>query len=268
MAREALSVFEEVRDEIGQARAWSLLSATAWARGRMVEVRRAADRGLVHARHAQHERVQARLLDFANSGLVWGPAHVDEVTGRAEQTLAWARANGNRYLEAITLGFPIGLSTALRGQTAEARRQISDAKTLLDGMNERWVRPLTAARLAAALCEQGRWNEAVHSSTLSEELAPTDSGLHQGWWRAVRATLLGHESDAGEVCRLATEAKAALRRTDWFHRADIYAVLAEALLGVGRKAPAREHAHEALRVYEQKGHVIGAANARALLANS
>ena len=41
--------------------------------------------------------------------------------------------------------------------------------------------------------------------------------------------------------------------------------LAEALREVGDIAATREHAREALRIYEQKGHVVGAANARALL---
>ena len=85
VARDALRVFEEAGDELGLARAWSLLNMTAWARGQMTEVQRTAERGLVHARSAQHERLQARLLDFANSGSVWGPVHIDEVTARGQE---------------------------------------------------------------------------------------------------------------------------------------------------------------------------------------
>ena len=105
----------------------------------------------------------------------------------------------------------------------------------------------------------------AHWSTVSEQLAPADSAIHQGWWRATRATVLAHQGHQEEVRRLANEATATVRGTDWFLRADIHVILAEALVGVGQTDAAREHAREALRIYEQKGHVVGAANARALL---
>ena len=64
---------------------------------------------------------------------------------------------------------------------------------------------------------------------------------------------------------LAQEAAGAWPAWTFFYRADAYVILAEALREVGETAAALEHAREALRIYEQKGHVVSYANARALL---
>jgi tetratricopeptide (TPR) repeat protein len=77
--------------------------------------------------------------------------------------------------------------------------------------------------------------------------------------------VLAHQRHREEARRLAQEAAAAFRGMDHFHRAEAYVILADALREVGETAAALEHAREALRIYEQKGHVVGAANARALL---
>ncbi len=77
--------------------------------------------------------------------------------------------------------------------------------------------------------------------------------------------VLAHEGHREEVRRLAQEARQCFVARTVFYRADIYVTLAEALREVGDTAAAREQAREALRIYEQKGHVVGAANARALL---
>ena len=159
--------------------------------------------------------------------------------------------------------FPAAYVELLAGNPSAAEHELLGVDELLDA--ERWVRSLNASLLALALCRQDRWEQAGHWSTASEQLAATDSALHQGWWRATRATVLAHQGREDEVRRLVNEAAAAVRGTDWCLRADIHVILAEALVGVGQAAPAREHAREALRIFEQKGHVVGAANARALL---
>ena len=212
VAEDARAVFEEAGDELGLARAWSLFGQSGWARGQMNPAHAAFKRALEHAQRAQHERLQAQILDFANAALLCGPAHVDEVTRQGEQTLDWARANGNRYLEANTLGYPLGLSDAMRGRLDRARRQIVEAKAILEDLGlllwrghvshaagyvellagdpsaaerewregyelleatgDRYVQPLNAAGIALALCLQNRWSEADHWATVSEELAP------------------------------------------------------------------------------------------------
>jgi predicted ATPase/DNA-binding SARP family transcriptional activator/class 3 adenylate cyclase len=307
VAQEALAIFEQAGDELGVARAWSLLSQVAFAQWRMAEARAAAERSLEHARRIGHERLQAWLLDLANAAMLWGPDHVDEAIARAEETLAWASTNGNRYLEAELLGYSLAVGNAMQGRFAEAREQIGQAKAILEELglrlwrghasnsagyvewlagnpaaaehelragielldeDERVIRALNATFLGLVLCQQNRWDEAAHWSTVSEQLSPGDSAVHQGWWRAARATLLAHQGRDDGVRRLANEATAAVRGTDSFPRADFHVILAEALRQVGETASAREHAREALRIYEQKGHLVGAANARALLANS
>ena len=51
-----------------------------------------------------------------------------------EQTLDWARANGNRSLEANILGHSLGLSDAMRGRLDSARRQTVEAKAILEDL--------------------------------------------------------------------------------------------------------------------------------------
>ncbi len=127
------AVFEEAGDELGLARAWSLLGATGLGARTNDRAQRCVERG-TRARTARAARApagaDARLCECAHS--LWGPAHVDEVTTRGEETLAWARANGNRYLEANTLGYSLGLSDAMRGRIDEGppadRRGESDPR--------------------------------------------------------------------------------------------------------------------------------------------
>ena len=121
VAEDARAVFEEAGDELGLARAWSLFGQSGWARGQRRPVSRCV-RARARARAASATRAPAgadpRLCEFRI-------AVVDQPTStrspaRGEQTLDWARANGNRYLEANMLGFPLGLSDAMRGRIDRA----------------------------------------------------------------------------------------------------------------------------------------------------
>ena len=67
----------------------------------------------------------------------WGPAHVDEVTGRARRRSTWARENGNRYLEADMLGYSLGVGDAMRDASTRPAEQIVEAKAILEDLGLR-----------------------------------------------------------------------------------------------------------------------------------
>ena len=87
----------------------------------------------------RHERLQARLLDFANAAMLWGPAHVDEVTtrGRGDARL------GPRQRQPLPRGGDAGLL---------ARSQRRDARTHRRGRASRSPRRKRSSKTSACCC--------------------------------------------------------------------------------------------------------------------
>ncbi|HEX6679837.1 MAG TPA: AAA family ATPase [Gaiellaceae bacterium] len=123
-----------------------------------------------------------------------------------------------------------------------------------------------AGHLADALYRQGRIDEAERYSAISEELGASDDLYNEALWRGVRAKLLAARGDFGEAEAIGREAVEIADRTDYFElRADARLDLAEALRTAGSRADAATTAQEALEIYERKGNLIGARNARSLI---
>ncbi len=305
-AKDALSLFEELGDDLGVGRAWHVIGVAGFISGQSEQTQRALERGLEHARRAGDERLQARLLDYVGSARLYGLTHVDEVLRGAVEALAWARARGSRFLEAEVRIHQLGMGEALRGRIAEGRAQIAQGTAILEELGsllwlghagfaagyvehlvaddptsaereflaayaftervgDEWMGASLAAFLTNVLSRQERWEEAERWSEVSERLAAPDNAWNQAMCRTARATVLARRGKVREVERLATEVASLVAELDTFFSADLFLFLAEALLRVGRETDARGFAREALQRYEQKGHVIGATRARALL---
>jgi tetratricopeptide (TPR) repeat protein len=123
-----------------------------------------------------------------------------------------------------------------------------------------------AADLADAICEQGRYVEAETWVRLARESAGSDDLDAAFAWRYVHAKVLARIGAIDEAKQLAREAVDLVGRTDALNRhGDSLLVLAEILHVQGSDNEALENIREALRLYEQKGNIVSAERAKAML---
>jgi tetratricopeptide (TPR) repeat protein len=123
-----------------------------------------------------------------------------------------------------------------------------------------------AAELAAAIYEQHRYEEAETWIRLARDSAGSDDLDAAFAWRSVHAKILTRLGKIDEADRLAREALALVASTDALNRhADALLALAEILRVQGREDEAGAHIGDALRLYEQKGNVVSAERAKAML---
>jgi ATP/maltotriose-dependent transcriptional regulator MalT len=122
-----------------------------------------------------------------------------------------------------------------------------------------------AANLAEALYRQGRLDEAGQYAELSRDAGATDDFVNEILWRMVAARVQAARGQVDEAEALARAAVEIAEDTDLLDmRAGASLALAEVLLAA-RSEEAGRAIDEAVRLYEQKGNVVGAARAKALL---
>ena len=126
----------------------------------------------------------------------------------------------------------------------------------------------TAAMLAQALYEQGRYEEAGAQCDVSEAAAPHEDFVTHAMWRGVRAKLLARAGRREAAEALARDALGLIERTDLLtHHGDALLDLADVLGLAGRADEAGEAARGALGLYERKGNLVSAQRAGLRLAS-
>ena len=137
---------------------------------------------------------------------------------------------------------------------------------MLEEAGETGFLSTTVARLAEAVCEQGRFEEAEQYTHISEESAAPDDCISQILWRSVRAKAIASQGRLGDGELLGREAVALAWDTDNIDlRGDALLALAEVLRIAKRPDEPVPLIEEAIRLYEQKGNVVSARKARSLL---
>ncbi|MGZ4409103.1 MAG: tetratricopeptide repeat protein, partial [Gaiellaceae bacterium] len=259
----------------------------------------AAGRASEHYRRAGWSP-STSLGDLA-CALYYGPRDVDSAVARCEALLL--EHDGDRASEANLLVWLGGLE-AMRGRFAEARTLVShaeqryeqlglDADTYLRlrgavemfaGLPELAEEALRtscaalqrqdhipvlatrAAELADAIYEQGRYDEAEGWIRIARKSAGNDdldAAFVTGYVEAKVLARLGAIDEAEVLARAALDVVA---RTDALNRhGDALLALAEILRLRGREDDATIRIREALHLYEQKGNVVSASRAKALL---
>jgi class 3 adenylate cyclase/tetratricopeptide (TPR) repeat protein len=302
---QAIRVFEGLDDRGGLARALSLAgSMRLWA-GQAAAAVDEFERAAAHAREAGDRAQEMESLRYSVIALLHGPmpvlaalervadirrrgqghgrvevstvqacAHLEAMSGspaaarkliaEAEST---ARELGLETLLAAGVLRSAGEIELLAGDPRAAERAVRPACESLERMGD-WGHYTSAVPgLADALYAQGRGHEAAREVELAVRHAIDDDvdaqiGLHR-----VRARLLALKGDFEEAERFAREAIRRSERTDYLVlHAEAFVALAEVLRLAGRLPDAAAALEEAIQLHEQKGNVVGASIARALLA--
>jgi hypothetical protein len=298
----AVPVFARARDERGLCRARQLEARSDWIEAKGAAAAAAWEEAAAHARRAGDEHERAALLSWVASSLFFGPVPVDDGIRRCEEiraTVASHLASEGEVLRPLgglhgmagrfdvaralfatsnavfddlglrlnsVISHPEAVAEMLAGEFAVAEQRLRSGYDALAAMGEKTLRSTTAAILARAIHAQGRSEEAERFTELSEELADARDLLTQMIWRGVRARILAERGRGVEAELLAFQAVALAERTDFvtFH-ADALSDLAHVLQAAGRAGPASAAAAEAVRLYERKGNVVAATEARSRL---
>jgi DNA-binding SARP family transcriptional activator/tetratricopeptide (TPR) repeat protein len=147
-----------------------------------------------------------------------------------------------------------------------AEEALRNACAALQQAGQTAVLATRAAELADAICEQGRYEEAETWIRFARESGGSDDLDAAFAWRYVQAKVLARQGAVDEAEQLAREAVDLVARTDALSRhGDSLLVLGEILGLQGRENEVNGQIREALRLYEQKGNVVSAERAKAML---
>jgi class 3 adenylate cyclase/tetratricopeptide (TPR) repeat protein len=297
LAAHARPVFVRAGDEVGLTEAWVV---TAWAeiiRCRWAAMLEAVENALEHARRAGDLRWERELPAWKGTALVFGPTAVDDALRwyEEEQPQHSMALNERAVLEAMRYRFPDARALLAAAQdTATERNETiwraggwmaawevstlagdaSAAETaarrtceFLEHVGETAFRSLAAAQLASSLYMLGRLASADRWTKTAEELASSDDVTPNMLWRQVRAKLLARSGHYSRAERLALEAVALGNDTDMLNwQGHALADLSEVYVLAGRHEEAMPPLEQALALYERKGNLVSAGNARSALA--
>jgi tetratricopeptide (TPR) repeat protein len=251
-----------------------------------------------YARHVQDPVLDGRILVATASAYFHGPTPVEHV-------LSWLDAEGakiQRHLPTTDLlraalaamlgrfddarrliegaferlaelgvhaGGPAEYSwrvETLAGDHVAAVREARRGIELLEGIGEAGVRSTMTCMLAQSLYALGEYDEAEATLTLGDELSASDDLINQILVRQVRGKLIARKGEHNGGERLACEAVEIAEHTDWLDiHGDALLDFSDVLAFTGQSAEAATMLERALRLYEQKGNLVSAAKARAVL---
>ncbi|MBV9164857.1 MAG: AAA family ATPase [Solirubrobacterales bacterium] len=299
----AIPFYEHSGDEAGLARALGIAGTLRHWRGEAAAAIEDFTRAAHHARNAGEVAQEVESLWGALAAMLLGPTPVDQALTRIEglspaaaqssslrlhvmRTRASLEAMRGRFQTArdlisqakdlaAELGQEVTLARIalnagpielLAGDPAAAERELQPAYDALKRMEHWGFLASIVPRFVDALLAQGRDDEGLRlTEVIERHIVPEDVDAQVGW-RRVRARLLARRSDLEQAKRLAREAVTMAERTDHLDlTAEAHAALAEVLHAAGSNEHARRALERAVRLYEQKGNVVGAEQARSRL---
>jgi DNA-binding SARP family transcriptional activator/tetratricopeptide (TPR) repeat protein len=290
-------------DELGLARAWRLQAQAHYLARSGKECAAASEQALMHARRAGDAFEVKEIVEWLAVSLSLGSAPAPVVDRRCDELLH--EVAGDRSLEVTLLavrgyqlamqgreaearalhgrardaardsGDPLGLPylpinvafvELLFDKPADASRELRVACRALEDVGEQTNYSSVAALLALTLCGESKYEEAEESSRLSEAAARANDVLANVLWRSARARARAGLGDLETAESLARDAIAFAERSDFLNvHGDALVTLAEILERTGRADGAAEALHDAVGLYEEKGNVVSAGNARMIL---
>jgi ATP/maltotriose-dependent transcriptional regulator MalT len=148
----------------------------------------------------------------------------------------------------------------------DASRELRVACRALEDVGEQTNYSSVAALLASTLCGESKYEEAEEFSRLSEAAARANDVLANVLWRSARARARAGLGDLEAAESLARDAVAFAEHSDFLNvHGDALVTLAEILERTDRADGAAEALRGAVGLYEEKGNVVSAGNARMIL---
>ena len=301
----AISTFEALDDSVGLAEARSLRGLIHLWTGDAARAVELFDDAIHDARRAGDERMVADALRHRSTAEAFGPAPADDAMRRLKEVLRGAAASNRvlrmvvtRLLAELTamrgdfqqswslieeakasaqeLGLEIQLGSGvlrvagyvamLEGRHEHAEQQLRTGADILRRIGDLGHLSSMLGQLAESVYAQGRHEEALRITEDAERATISGDADAEVQWKRVRGKALARLGRIDEAVRGATAAAEEARATDGLD------MLASALLDLGevfelagRRADAVAAVQEALDAYERKGHLVGAAAARARL---
>jgi DNA-binding SARP family transcriptional activator/tetratricopeptide (TPR) repeat protein len=300
-AERSIQAFEELEDELGQARAWRLKAQAHYLARDATSCAAASERALEHSRRAGDRFEERENVEWLAIALLLGPARADEAGRRCEQlrrefahepllqamllgVQAVLAAMEERGEESAALAaasqklmrdlgewvwisfFWLAWISIWAGRAADAERELRPVYERLRQLGSNSHFTSFAHLLGNAVYLQGRYDEA-EALTQKCEVASRPNDVHSHvLWRSTRAKVFARRGRAAEARLLADEAVAFASASDFLPaHADALMDLAE-ILELGGDLPGAATALEqAILLYERKGNVLVAAQARAKL---
>ena len=300
LTNDVLPLLEQAGDHRGQCRALSLRAVAAWIGGRVSEADAAWRTAAEHARAADDERELFTILGWRATAAVLGPLPVPAAIALCEEFRVLVASSPVTVAWMVN---PLAPLHAMRGDLERAQACIEEADQILDRLGalhaavshhaaNAWLiggRPdlaepplragvaaleamgdsellaTTKAMLAQAVFAQSQLDEADALCRDVAAGASADDVVTQVIWRGVQAKIRAHAGDRDEAEALAREAVAIAAATDLLsHHGDALRDLAEVLMFCSREQEAAAAVDAALSLYERKGNLAAAAQARSL----
>lgn len=306
-ALRAISVFEELGDDVGQARGWALLGQVYLYKTQFARGEEAWENSASHAHRAGVARDELESLSWVALCVWAGPTPAEEGLRRCQALLE--RGRGDKKAMSTALFSHAELEAGL-GRFDSAREHIAQAKVLLQdvgatvwmagplaqftGLVELWAGdPVAAERelrwgyeelskinegawlptvvdiLSEAVYAQGRLDEAEILTKASEQIAGSEDLYSQVMRRAVLAKVMARRGQLKDGEELARESVTLAEGTDFVQlRARAFMSLSEVLHVAGRGADAEAAVEQAVRLFELKGYSAGVERARRVVEQS
>ncbi|MGE5272509.1 MAG: AAA family ATPase [Verrucomicrobiota bacterium] len=299
LAKEAIPLFEEAGDEVGLMHAWFAIAVAEHMHCRFRPRNRAHEEAVNHARRAGDERFAQFMTNLQGTGYLYGPFPVEEglrwfdahearlspmptllsqhgmllaFAGRLEDAREFVRAAeartrelGQRMMEGH-MGEAWWYVEMHGGDPEAAERALRVSCALFEEVGERGWLSTQAAELGHTLCTLGRHEEAEKWAARSRDLGASDDVITQMLWRQVMAKILAQRGALDEAEQFARTAVALGAETDMLvSRGESHLDLAVVLEAAGRPDEAAAEIRAALDLFERKGDVPMAGQARARL---
>jgi tetratricopeptide (TPR) repeat protein len=302
-ANEAFAIFDELDDDAGRTRAIFNIDIAEWESGNNEAFGRSAERAIGYARRAGIRPDELECCAGFGWAMCFGATPPDVgrrrikevVLGSAsdrsfealaatflallrgmENRLDEARAEMDEGRQALT---EVGLhlwarqTGVLAAQLAILASDFAHAEELLRGVldvpdeaADRLMSTFARAELVRSLHTQARHEEAFALTETIEAVPPLVDIYIRTRCRGARALALSSVGRLDEAELVAREAVESARGTDCLNlRGDTLVDLAEILERAGRPEAAADPLREAIALFEQKGNIVSAAKAYALL---
>ena len=200
-------------------------------------------------------------------GLLAMQGRFAEARAKFEEQRAYFERLGSRMILATLTSHHMAQAELLAGDAARAAELAISGYEALTALGDRGFASTSAAKVARAMLELGRDDEAEQWARTAQEMTTEDDFGTQGPARGVEAQVLARRGEYEAAEALARESAAMSDRTDQLtYVADAHADLANVLLAAGKADEAEAEFQRALALYERKGHLVGAEKMRARLA--